>query len=71
LDKSGLHDVHRRLEHRLGIPVRPCTGNRSVVPGVRNPCRGVSWWNSCGQRDGRIRSIGDNSIQLGSADAGG
>ena len=34
LDEPGVHNDRRRLEHRLGIQVCPCTSRRSVLPGV-------------------------------------
>ena len=39
LDQHAVHDDGRRVEHRLGVPVRPRPGRRSVVPGVRDSVR--------------------------------
>ena len=71
LDEPGLHDIGGRLEHWLGVPMRPRAGHRSFVPGIRDACRGVSRWKPCGQRDGCKRAIGDESVQSGCANTGG
>ena len=42
LDKPGVHYDSEQLEHRMGIPVFPCTGGRSLISGLRNTSRLVS-----------------------------
>ncbi len=55
LDQSGFHDHGVGLEHRVGIPMHPCSHGGDFVPGVRHPC-GFCAGQCCGNK--RNRRIG-------------
>jgi hypothetical protein len=62
LDQPGIHDNRGRLEHRLGIQMCTRSSQWSFVPGIRDHSWSDSQRNPRGQRERRIRAIGDISI---------
>ena len=73
LDQHRVHHDGRSLEHWLGVQLRPRSGRRPFVPGVRDASRVVSVSVRYGrrQRDGRVRTVGDATIQPGRTGARG
>ena len=71
LDQRVVHDDSCAMEHRLGIQMRPCPRHGSLVPGVRDPGRVASLWNTCRQRDRAVGAVGHGAVQPRGTDARG